>query len=65
MSKLLWMLIGVAAIGAGMQGCGGNQVNFYTPVPTGPQNVTVTGTFTGGGTTPAESRSLIVPINIQ
>jgi hypothetical protein len=65
LSKLLWMLIGVAAIGAGMQGCGGNQVNFYTPVPTGPQNVTVTGTFTGGGTTPAESRSIVVPINIQ
>ena len=65
LSKVLWMLIGVAAIGAGMQGCGGNQVNFYTPVPTGPQTVTVTGTFTGGGTTPAETRSISVPINIQ
>jgi hypothetical protein len=65
LSKLLWILIGVAAIGAGMQGCGGNQVNFYTPVPTGAQTVTVTGTFTGGGTTPAETRSINVPINIQ
>jgi len=65
LSKVLWTLIAVAAIGAGAQGCGGNQVDFYTPVPTGPQNVTVTGTFTGAGSIPAQTRSFVVPIIIN
>ncbi|HEX9200549.1 MAG TPA: hypothetical protein VF865_13375, partial [Acidobacteriaceae bacterium] len=45
LSQALWMLIAIAAVSAGMSGCGGNQVDFFTPVPTGPQTVTVTGTF--------------------
>jgi sugar lactone lactonase YvrE len=65
LSKMLWMLIAIAAVGAGMQGCGGNQVDFYTPVPTGPQTVTITATFTGGNGIPAETRSFMVPININ
>jgi sugar lactone lactonase YvrE len=66
LSKALWMLIAFAAIGAGMSGCGGNQVNFYTPVPTGPQTVTVTATYLGNGTNqPAATRSFVVPIAID
>jgi len=67
LSKMLWMLIAIAAVGAGMQGCGGNQVDFYTPVPTGPQTVTITATYTAppGSTIPSETRTFIVPITIN
>jgi hypothetical protein len=65
LSKMLWMLIAVAAITAGVEGCGGNSVAFYTPVPTGLQNVTITGTFTGASGIPAETRSFVVPISIN
>ena len=65
LSKMLWMLIAVAAITAGVEGCGGNTVNFYTPVPTGLQNVTITGTFTGSTGIPAQTRSFVVPISIN
>ena len=64
LSKALWVLIAAAVIGAGMQGCGGNQVSFYTPVPTGPQTVTVTGTFTPASGT-ATVRTFVVPISIN
>lgn len=66
LSKALWMLIAVAAISVGMSGCGGNQVAFYSPVPTGPQTVTVTATYLGNGSTqPAATRSFTVPIAID
>jgi hypothetical protein len=71
LSKALWMLIAIAAVSVGMSGCGGNQVDFYTPIPTGPQIVTVTGTYTNPTTpTPAGqwatmSRSFVVPITIN
>jgi hypothetical protein len=65
LSKALWMLMIVSAIGAGMTGCGGNQVDFYTAVPTGPQTVTVTATWQGNATEPAATRSFVVPINID
>jgi sugar lactone lactonase YvrE len=66
LSNALWMLIGIVAIGAGMTGCGGNQVAFYTPIPTGPQSVTVTASYPGNGTNqPAETRQFIVPIAID
>lgn len=65
LAKMLWMLIAVAAITAGVEGCGGNQVAFYTPVPTGLQNVTITGTFTGASGIPSETRSFVVPISIN
>jgi hypothetical protein len=66
LSKVLWMLIAVAAISAGMSGCGGNQVAFYSPVPTGPQTVTVTATYLGnGGSQPAAVRTFTVPIAID
>ncbi len=61
LSKALWMLIMIVAVGAGMSGCGGNQVDFYTPIPTGPQTVLITGTFPGTGST----RTFTVPININ
>jgi hypothetical protein len=72
LSKALWMLIAICAVSAGMSGCGGNQVAFYTPVPTGPQTVTVTACVggsslaacTASGTT-AITRSFVVPINID
>jgi sugar lactone lactonase YvrE len=63
LSKALWMLITIAAIGAGMSGCGGNQVAFYTPVPTGAQSVTVTASYgTGASQT---TRTYVVPILIE
>jgi sugar lactone lactonase YvrE len=66
LSKVLWMLIAVAAVGAGITGCGGNQVDFYTPIPTGPQSVIVTATYVGnGGSQPAATRQFVVPINID
>jgi hypothetical protein len=66
LSKALWMLIAIVGVGAVMTGCGGNQVAFYTPVPSGPQTVTVTATYLGnGGTQPAEARSFAVPIAIE
>ncbi len=62
LSQVLWMLMILSAVGAGMSGCsGGNQVDFYTPIPTGPQTVSVTGTSASAGV----SRTLIVPININ
>jgi hypothetical protein len=66
LSKALWMLMAIAAVSAGMSGCGGNQVDFFTPVPTGPQTVTITATF-GPATSsiPAETRSFVVPISIN
>jgi sugar lactone lactonase YvrE len=66
LSKALWMLIAVAAISAGMSGCGGNSVAFFSPVPTGPQTVTVTATYLGnGGSQPAATRTFTVPIAIE
>jgi len=65
LSKLLWMLMVVVGVGAGMTGCGGNQTDFYTPVPTGPQSVTVTATYTGNATQPAAVRTFVVPIIID
>ena len=66
LSKALWMLIGIVAVGAGISGCGGNQVSFYTPIPDGPQTVTVTASYLGnGGSQPPATRSFVVPINID
>jgi hypothetical protein len=65
LSKALWMLMVVSAIGAGMTGCGGNQIDFYTPIPTGAQTVTVTATGIGNSGQPTLSRSFVVPINID
>ena len=49
LSQVLWMLIAICAVSAGMIGCGGgNQSALYTPIPTGTQNVVVT----VAGTTP-------------
>jgi hypothetical protein len=63
LSKALWVLIAIVAVSAGVTGCGGNLVDFYTPIPTGPQTVTVyaTGATTGGSVT----RSFLVPILIN
>jgi hypothetical protein len=68
LSKALWMLIAIAAVSAGMSGCGGNQVDFYTPIPTGAQTVTVTASYTAVSSAPLQptvSRSYVVPININ
>jgi len=65
LSKALWMLIAIAMVSVGMSGCGGNLVDFYTPVPLGPQSVVITGAYTNT-TTPSLSvtRTLTIPINI-
>jgi sugar lactone lactonase YvrE len=65
LANALWMLIAIVAVGAGMSGCGGNQVAFYTPIPTGPQTVTVTATYIGNSTQPAATRTFAVPIEID
>jgi hypothetical protein len=71
LSKALWMLFAIAAVSAGMSGCGGNQVDFYTPIPAGEQYVTVT--ITGQSspvnppapTAPTYTRQYTVPIYID
>jgi hypothetical protein len=65
LSKALWMLIAVAMVSVGMSGCGGNLVDFYTPVPVGAQSVVITGAYTNT-TTPSLSvtRTLTVPLSI-
>ncbi len=66
LSKALWMLIAIAAVSAGMSGCSGNQVSFYTPIPTGPQSVTVTASYAGNGSTlPPVTRSYVVSIIVD
>jgi len=59
--KLSQLALAVAAFGflitAG--GCGGNLVQFFTPVPAGPTSVVIT------GTSGSISRSFTVPLNIQ
>jgi hypothetical protein len=59
--KLSQVLLVVFAFGLLItaSGCGGNLVQFFTPVPAGPTSVVVTGT---NGTS---SRSFTIPINIQ
>jgi len=66
LSKALWMLVAIAALSTWTSGCAGNRVDFYTPVPQGPQTVTVTGT--GTSITPGVgvvTRSFVVPISIE
>ncbi len=66
LSKALWMLIAIVAVGTVMSGCGGTNVQFYSPVPTGPQSVTVTATYnsiTLGQ--PTTTRTFVVPIVIN
>ncbi len=66
LSKALWMLIAIAVVGTVMSGCGGNNVSFYTPVPTGQDSVTVNATYTS--ITPAQptvTRTFVVPIIID
>jgi hypothetical protein len=66
LSKALWMLIAIAAVGTVMSGCGGTNVQFYTPVPTGPQSVTVTATYTSiTPGQPTTTRTFVVPIVIN
>ena len=68
LSKALWMLIAIAAVSVGMSGCGGNSVDFYTPIPTGPQIVTVNASYTyvsSVPTQPSVTRSFVVPITIN
>lgn len=74
LSQVLLALMVLGGMTAGMSGCGGgNQVNFYTPVPTGAQTVTVTATYTstntplfcGTASSCTVTRSFVVPINID
>jgi hypothetical protein len=65
LSQALWVLIAMAAVSTAMSGCGSPVVNFYSPVPTGPQTVTVTGTGTDPNTGTTVTRSFIVPISIN
>ena len=66
LSKALWMLIAIAAVGTVMSGCGGTNVQFYTPIPTGPETVTVNATYTSiTAGQPTTTRSYAVPIIIN
>jgi len=51
-------LVGVAIL-ANVTGCGGNLVQFFTPVPAGPATITVT------GTSGSISRSFVIPVDVQ
>jgi sugar lactone lactonase YvrE len=79
LSKALFLLIALAAISVGTSACQHNSVEFYTPVPLGPQTVTVTavgpGTAQGGTALPCKNptaspndcvnRAFVVPISVQ
>ncbi|MDP9038031.1 MAG: Ig-like domain repeat protein [Acidobacteriota bacterium] len=41
LARVLWMLLAIGAISTGLNGCGGTSVAFFTPVPAGPQTVTI------------------------
>jgi sugar lactone lactonase YvrE len=78
LSKALWMLAAIATISVGLNGCGSTTVPFYTPVPAGPQSVTIYACSVQASCTTSSSvdspltgtgagviRSFTVPINIQ
>jgi sugar lactone lactonase YvrE len=72
LSNALWMLLAVAIMSTGLNGCGDNSVAYFTPVPSGPQTVTIyacsvqsacTNPISGTGS--GVIRSFSLPINIQ
>jgi hypothetical protein len=72
LSRALWMLLLMTAIGTGLNGCADNSVAYFSPIPTGLQNVTIyacsvqsscTAPITGTG--PGLIRSFTVQIAIQ
>jgi hypothetical protein len=72
LSRALWMLLAMAAIGTGVNGCADNSVHYFTPVPSGAQTVTVyacsiqsacTNPISGNGT--GIIRSFTIPISIE
>jgi sugar lactone lactonase YvrE len=68
LSKALWMLIAIAVVSVGMSGCGGNTVDFYNPITTGQQTVTVNASYTAVASVPTQpsvTRSFVVPITIN
>jgi hypothetical protein len=65
LSKALWMLLAVAFLTTGLNGCGGNSVDYFTPVPAGPQIVTIFATGTSPTTNTVVTRSFTIAINIQ
>jgi sugar lactone lactonase YvrE len=65
LGRILWMLLALAAVSAGTGACGNNTLKFFTPVPAGPLNVTVTATGTSPTNGAALSRTFTVPVAIQ
>jgi hypothetical protein len=65
LSKALWMLIAVVLLSTGLNGCGSNNVNFFTPVPAGPQIVTIVASGTSPTTNTIVTRTFPISINIQ
>jgi hypothetical protein len=65
LSKALWMLLAAVVMTAGLNGCGGNSVAYFTPVPAGPQTVTVFASGTSPTTNTVVTRSFTITINIQ
>jgi len=74
LSNALWMLLAISILTTGLNGCGDNSVDYFTPVPSGPQYVTIytcsvqsdctnpiSGTPSGAGVI----RAFKLPINIQ
>ncbi len=41
LARVLWMLLAVGALTTGLNGCGNTTVAYFTPVPAGPQSVTI------------------------
>lgn len=80
LSKALWMILAGCVIGLGLNGCGSTTVAFFTPVPSGPQAVTIYACsvqsdcttndpvghpLTGTPSGTGVIRSFTIPINIQ
>ena len=76
LSNALWMLMVLVLVGTGLNGCADTSVHYFTPVPSGPQVVTVyacsvqsactsTPTAPITGTGAGVIRSFTIPISIE
>lgn len=65
LSKAIWLALVLAAATSGLTACGGNKVQYFTPVPSGPQTVTVTATGVSPTNGAALTRTFPVLVSIN
>jgi hypothetical protein len=78
LSRALWMVFMTLMVGVGLNGCADTSVHYYTPIPSGPQTVTVyacnvqadctspiSGTVKSGAPATELIRSFTIPITIE